>query len=58
MLHFMIPVSSPHTTQWCKKRYFTFSALAILKPPHPKKPKAVYHSFMTPHSHIRKGMTK
>lgn len=51
----MIPVSSPHTTQWCKKRYFTFSAL---KPPHPKKPKAMYHRFMTPHSHTRKGMTK
>lgn len=54
----MIPVSSPHTTQWHKKRYFTFSTLVIIKPPHPEKPKPVYHSFMIPHSHIQKGMTK
>lgn len=54
----MIPVSSHHTTQWCKKGYFTFSALLVLKPPHPKKPKVVYHIFMTPHSHIAKGTRK
>lgn len=37
MLYSVIPVSSPHTTHWCKKRYFTFSALVILKPPQSKE---------------------